>query len=67
MPTIASNFGAFKQTIIHNKTGLLCSNINEWYISLKTLINNINLKKEIGNNAHNFCKKNIILYIQVEN
>ena len=57
VPTIASNFGAFKQTIIHNKTGLLCSNINEWYISLKALINNINLRKEIGNNAYNFCKK----------
>ena len=57
VPTVASNFGAFKQTIIHNKTGLLCSNINEWYISLKTLINNIDLRKEIGNNAYNVCKK----------
>ncbi len=33
----------------------------------KTLINNIDLRKEIGNNAYNVGKKNIILYIHVEN
>ena len=56
VPTIASNFGAFKKVILHNETGLLCSNLDEWYIILKTLINNEKLRKTIGNNAFNDCK-----------
>ena len=56
VPTIASNFGAFKKVILHNETGLLCSDLNDWYISLKTLINNENLRKTIGENAFNECK-----------
>ena len=57
VPTIASNFGAFKYVIHNNETGLLCSNINDWYISLKTLINNEVLRKTIGENAYNICKR----------
>ena len=57
VPTIASNFGAFKQSIQHNETGLLCSNMNDWYISLKNLIINENLRKTIGEKAYNFCKE----------
>ena len=54
VPTIASNLGAFQQVIIHNETGLLCSDMNEWYISLKELISNEHLRKIIGENAYNF-------------
>ena len=57
VPTIASNIGAFKHVIIHNETGLLCNNINDWYISLKTLIDNKELRNIIGENAHKVCKK----------
>ena len=57
VPTIASNFGAFNRMILHNKTGLLCDEINDWYISLKTLINNPFLRENIGENAYKFCKK----------
>ena len=56
VPTIASNFGAFKEVIVHNETGLLCSNNKEWYLTLKTLIKNENLRKIIGENAFNACK-----------
>ena len=58
VPTIASNFGAFRQVIKHNETGLLCSDINDWYLSLKELINNKELRKTIGENAYNLCKTN---------
>ena len=58
VPTIASNIGAFKEMIENNKTGLLCSDLNDWYISLKTLIKNENLRKAIGENAYNVCKNN---------
>ena len=57
IPTVASNFGAFKHVIHNNETGLLCTNINDWYISLKALIINEQLRKKIGENAYNFCKR----------
>ena len=56
IPTIASNFGVFKKIIIHNETGLLCSNSNDWYIHLKSLIDNKPLRKLIGEKAFNICK-----------
>ena len=57
VPTIASNFGAFKNVIQHNQTGLLCTNITDWYLSLKVLIESENLRKNLGENAYNICKK----------
>jgi glycosyltransferase involved in cell wall biosynthesis len=57
IPTVSSNYGAFKQVIHHNETGILCSNLNDWYISLKSLINDKLLRKTIGENAYYFCKK----------
>ena len=57
VPTIASNIGAFKHVIIHNETGLLCDNVKDWYLALKTLINNESLRKYIGENAHKICRK----------
>lgn len=57
VPTVTSNFGEFKNVIIHNVTGLLCSNINDWYVSLKELIINKKLRKIIGKNAFKTCKK----------
>ena len=57
VPTVASNIGAFKNVIVHNKTGLLCSDINDWYISLKSLIKNELLRKTLGENAYNICLK----------
>ena len=56
IPTVASNYGEFKQVIIHNETGLLCSNNREWYKSLKNLIKNKDLRKTIGENAYKACK-----------
>ena len=58
VPTIASNIGEFTKVINQNETGILCNNSNDWYISLKTLINNEEIRKYIGENAYNFCKKN---------
>lgn len=60
IPTIASNVGAFKDSIINNKTGLLCSNEEEWYNSLKLLIENKNFRDEIANNSYNEVMKNHI-------
>ena len=57
VPTIASNLGIFKEVINHNETGLLCSDLSDWYISLKTLINNKYFRKLLGENAYNICKE----------
>ena len=56
VPTIASNYGVFKQVIQHNKTGLLCSKENDWYLSLKTLINNELYRRHLGENAFKYCE-----------
>ena len=56
VPTVASNFGIFKEVIKHGETGLLCNTQEEWYRELKTLLLNENLRKTIGNNAFEVCK-----------
>ena len=60
VPTIASNVGAFK--IINNKVdGILVKNSEkDWFASLEELINNKELRDEIGNNAYNRAVKDYI-------
>ena len=67
VPTIASNIGSFKNSIRHNETGLLCDNVNDWYISLKALIINQELRKYIGEMHIMFVNENIMPYIQEKN
>lgn len=57
VPTIASNLGEFKLIIKNGETGLLCNNIEDWYISLKKLIINQNFQKTIAENAFEICKE----------
>lgn len=56
VPTIASNIGAFKETIIDGKTGLLCTKPEEWYNALKILITHKYLRETIASNAYEACK-----------
>ena len=57
VPTIASNVGGFKQAILHGKTGLLCTNPEEWYNAMKTLVIDDLLRQNIGANAYEVCKE----------
>lgn len=57
VPTVASNFGAFKKIIKNGETGLLCSNNEDWYNALKKLIINRNLQKTIAGKALEVVKK----------
>lgn len=52
IPTIASNVGAFKSQIVHNKTGILCNSLIDWKKSLSKLIENKDFREELGNNAY---------------
>lgn len=58
VPTVASRFGAFKVCITDEKTGLLCSDSEEWYLKLKKLIINKEFRCSIAENAYNFCYHN---------
>lgn len=60
VPTIASNFGAFKHMIQHNKTGLLCETIEEWYQALNLLVHDISERNRIAETAYQFVKENCL-------
>ena len=48
IPSIASPVGANMEVIKHGKNGLLCTTEAEWLAAFDLLINNVNLRKEIG-------------------
>lgn len=60
IPTIASNVGAFKDSINNLKTGVLCNNIADWDKYLDKLITDKTFRDEIGKNAYNEVMKNHI-------
>lgn len=63
VPTVASNVGAFKKMIEHNKTGILCDTEEEWFDELDKLVSDREWRNEIGRNAYNYCKvKCVTLY-----
>lgn len=56
VPTIASNLGAFKRMIEHNKTGILANTCEEWYESLEALIVDTQKRERIAKAAYDYCK-----------
>lgn len=57
VPTVAGNVGAFARMIEHGVTGMLCSTQAEWEQCLTRLIEDKNLRMQIGNNAYLYCKR----------
>lgn len=55
--TVASNIGAFAEMINHNKTGVLCSD-DDWYQTLKELIEDKNYREKIAEQAYEFVLDN---------
>lgn len=58
IPTIASNVGAFKDSIKHLETGILCSDEKDWDKYLEQLIEDSKLRDYLGNNSYNEVIKN---------
>ena len=58
--TIASNYGAFRDVIDNNKTGVLCDGVDEWYKCMKKLIESKDLRDQIGGNAQEVVFKKYI-------
>ena len=57
VPTIASNFGAFKKIIKIRENGILCKTNEDWYTAMKELIINKTLQINIGSKAYEVCKE----------
>lgn len=55
--TVASNLGAFADTIENQKTGFLCKDLKEWEETLCALIEQPKLRKKTAMQAYQFCKE----------
>ena len=52
VPTVASATETYKQCIVNGINGLLASNDDEWYLSVKALLDDNELYKSISNHAY---------------
>lgn len=52
IPTVASSVKPFNDSIEHGLTGFLCKSKQDWYDSLKMLIESESLRKTVGRAAH---------------
>jgi len=57
-PTIASDFGPYKDVIKNNETGLLVGNVKDWYGAIRMLIDDVAERERLGNAAYEFVKEN---------
>jgi glycosyltransferase involved in cell wall biosynthesis len=51
VPTVASDIGAFRESIVNWSNGVLCKDATEWREALGKLIGNGTLRRRIGNEA----------------
>jgi glycosyltransferase involved in cell wall biosynthesis len=61
IPVVASPFGEQKQIIHHGVNGFLATNEQDWYRYLKSLIENEDLRQEIGKRARETSEKELSL------
>ncbi|WP_195961157.1 rhamnan synthesis F family protein [Enterococcus casseliflavus] len=57
IPTLASEIGAFKEMVTHNRNGILVKD-NEWFNQLEKVINDKTFRETIGENAYNYVIEN---------
>ena len=57
LPVVASNLGCNERVIENNVSGLLVNEMNEWYKSISTLIEQNQLRRFLGHNARLRVKK----------
>lgn len=67
IPTIASPTEAYKWAIRSGENGLLASTEEEWYRSLKVLIENLSLRKTLGEKAYEMVVKTYTPHVQAQN
>lgn len=62
VPTIASDFGAFRQMIRNNETGILCDTMEDWYQALHRLVSDTLERDRLAENAYQFCKQHCLSF-----
>jgi len=62
IPVICSPVLAY-QNVIHNKTGMLATEKDEWYNAIKALIDDKNLRRTLAENAYNEVREKYNLEI----
>ena len=76
IPVVASNFGANKKIVIHGENGFLANTKSEWFYYLKTLIEDNELRKKLGELGKRIVKekfsvesseKTFISFFQINN
>ena len=55
VPTIASNIGAFADSIVDGVDGVLCSDVDDWYSALVRLHEDAGFRQAISQNAYDEC------------
>lgn len=60
VPTVASDVGAFTRMIEHNKTGLLCKSVDEWYDALSRLIEDATYREKIAEDAYQYATEHCV-------
>lgn len=58
IPTVASDFGPYKDTIEDGETGFLVGNVADWYDTVRYLLDNVDERKRIGQAAYEFVCEN---------
>ncbi len=58
VPTIASDWGAFRSMIKNNETGILCSNTEDWCKAINSLVISPELRISIGSKAYSYVMDN---------
>ena len=59
VPTVASRLGAFAEMIQEGKTGWLAAD-HEWYETLKNVIDDGEMRREIAENAYQYCTEHCV-------
>ncbi|WP_354623882.1 glycosyltransferase [Psychromonas sp. MME2] len=70
LPCVTYNRSSMPEMIIHNETGLLANNDQEFCDALKALISSADLRDKLGSQARQFARKNFNsddIYKQIEN
>ena len=57
IPVVSSDVTMNKEIVLHEKTGFLARNSEEWYVYLKRLIENPELRQEMGNKGYGHVKE----------
>jgi glycosyltransferase involved in cell wall biosynthesis len=60
IPTITNDLGPFKEIIINNSVGVICSN-EEYTGKLEKIIGSLELQKELGSKGKEYIKSNFLI------